>query len=68
VTTAAAGSLAPLPPDMRRSAALVVDANPTARMTIAGQLRAFGFSSITQVGRIADARREIERHTFDCLG
>lgn len=66
-TAAAAGSLAPLPPDMRRSAALVVDANPTARMTIAGQLRAFGFSSITQVGRIADARREIERHPFDVV-
>lgn len=62
-----AGTAAPLPADMRRSSALVVDANPTARMTLAGQLRAFGFASITQVGRIADARREIERHAFDLV-
>ncbi|TSE23375.1 Chemotaxis protein CheY [Tepidimonas sediminis] len=67
MTAGPAGTTAPLPADMRRSAALVVDANPTARMTLAGQLRAFGFSSITQVGRIADARREIERHAFDLV-
>jgi len=56
-----------LPADMRRSAALVVDGNPTTRMTIAGQLRSFGFASISQTSRIADARREIERHPFDVV-
>ncbi|MDT7929247.1 tetratricopeptide repeat protein [Tepidimonas sp.] len=63
----AAGSGAPLPTDLRRNAALVVDANPTTRMTLAGQLRSFGFTSISQTGRIADARREIERHPFDLV-
>ena len=62
-----ASVIPPLPADRRRSAALVVDANPTARMTLAGQLRALGFASITQVGRIAEARREIERHAFDLV-
>lgn len=56
-----------LPADMRRSSALVVDGNPTTRMTLAGQLRSFGFASISQTSRIADARREIERHPFDIV-
>jgi len=63
----AAGSGAPLSADLRCDAALVVDANPTTRMTLAGQLRSFGFTSISQTGRIADARREIERHPFDLV-
>ncbi|MDW8337225.1 MAG: tetratricopeptide repeat protein [Tepidimonas sp.] len=67
MTTLPATAHPPLPADMGGSAALVVDANPTARMTLAGQLRAFGFASITQVSRIADARREIERHAFDLV-
>ncbi|TSE18835.1 Beta-barrel assembly-enhancing protease [Tepidimonas alkaliphilus] len=36
-------------------------------MTLAGQLRAFGFASVAQVGWLDDARREIERHTFDVV-
>ncbi|TSE37912.1 putative PEP-CTERM system TPR-repeat lipoprotein [Tepidimonas fonticaldi] len=55
------------PVEMHRSAALVVDGNPTTRMTLAGQLRGFGFTSISQASRIADARREIERHAFDLV-
>ena len=56
-----------LPADMARSSALVVDANPTTRLTLVGQLRAFGYLSVSQVSRIADARREIERHPFDLV-
>lgn len=63
----ATGSGGGLPVGMGRSAALVVDGNPTTRLTLAGQLRSFGFTSISQVGRIADARREIERHPFDLV-
>ncbi|MCX7693646.1 tetratricopeptide repeat protein [Tepidimonas taiwanensis] len=53
--------------DLFGATALVVDANPTTRMTLAGQLRAYGFVSISQASRIADARREIERHPFDLV-
>lgn len=63
----ASGPGTALPVDMRRSAALVVDGNPTTRMTLAGQLRGYGFTSISQASRIADARREIERHPFDLV-
>ncbi|TSE30105.1 tetratricopeptide repeat protein [Tepidimonas charontis] len=66
-TTGALGVAAPLPADMSRSSALVVDANPTTRLTLVGQLRGFGYLSVSQVSRIADARREIERHPFDLV-
>lgn len=61
---AATGS--PLP-DWRKAAALVVDGNPTSRMTLAGQLRTMGLHSVGQVSRMSDARRELERSRFDVV-
>lgn len=55
------------PGDLRKAAALVVDGNPSTRMTLAGQLRTMGVNSVSQVGRIADARRELERSHFDVV-
>lgn len=54
-------------PDWRKAAALVVDGNPTSRMTLAGQLRTMGLHSVGQVSRISDARRELERSRFDVV-
>ncbi|NIC40674.1 response regulator [Aquabacterium sp. A08] len=53
--------------DLRKAAALVVDGNPTTRMTLAGQLRTMGLTSVSQASRIAEARRELERHQFDVV-
>lgn len=55
------------PGDLRKASALVVDGNPTTRMTVAGQLRTMGMHSVSQVSRIADARRELERSHFDVV-
>lgn len=54
-------------PDWRKAAALVVDGNPTSRMTLAGQLRTMGLHSVGQVSRMSDARRELERSRFDVV-
>lgn len=53
--------------DLRKASALVVDGSPTTRMTLAGQLRTMGLTSVGQAGKIAEARRELERHTFDVV-
>lgn len=53
--------------DWRKAAALVVDGNPSTRMTLAGQLRTMGLHSVGQVTRISDARRELERSRFDVV-
>ncbi len=53
--------------DLRKAAALVVDGNPNTRMTLAGQLRTMGLTSVSQASKIAEARRELERHTFDVV-
>lgn len=53
--------------DLRKAAALVVDGNATTRMTLAGQLRAMGLTSVSQSSRIDEARRELERQQFDVV-
>ncbi len=57
----------PVLPDWRKAAALVVDGNPATRSTLAGQLRTMGLHSVNQVSRISDARRELERSSFDVV-
>jgi len=67
--------LAPPPPAsapnrpraLHQSAALVVDGNPSTRMTLAGQLRGMGLQSVSQTSRISEARRELERNPFDVV-
>ena len=51
--------------DLSQSNALVVDGNPVMRSILVAQLHDFGVKSITQCGRIVDARRSLEYQTFD---
>ena len=63
-----APTLAPSQPkELHQSAALVVDGNPSTRMTLAGQLRTMGLQSVSQTSRISEARRELERNPFDVV-
>jgi len=55
------------PKELHQSAALVVDGNPSTRMTLAGQLRGMGLQSVSQTSRISEARRELERNPFDVV-
>ena len=52
---------------LHQSAALIVDGNPTTRMTLAGQLRGMGLQSVSHASRISEARRELERKPFDVV-
>ena len=61
-----APSLSPLRA-LHQSAALIVDGNPTTRMTLAGQLRGMGLQSVSHTSRISEARRELERNPFDVV-
>ncbi len=52
---------------LHQSAALIVDGNPSTRMTLAGQLRGMGLQSVSHTSRISEARRELERNPFDVV-
>lgn len=47
--------------------ALVVDGNPTSRSLLVSQLRDFGIGSVTQCGRLHDARKMLEARPFDVV-
>ena len=53
--------------DLSISMALVVDANPTSRAILVGQLRDFGVGTVVQCSRLADARRQLEYRVFDVV-
>lgn len=53
--------------DIADCKALVVDGNPTSRSILASQLRDFGVGSVTQCGRIKDARKQLEARPFDVV-
>ena len=57
--------MAYLSEDLSHSSALVVEANPAMRALLVAQLRDFGVKSVTQCGRISDARRSLEYQRFD---
>lgn len=57
--------MAQLSEDLSRSSALVVEGNPAMRSILVAQLREFGVKTVTQCGRIIDARRSLEYQTFD---
>lgn len=57
--------MAQLSEDLSRSSALVVEGNPAMRSILVAQLRDFGVKTVTQCGRIIDARRSLEYQTFD---
>ncbi|MCI1192040.1 response regulator [Calidifontimicrobium sp. SYSU G02091] len=53
--------------DIVQAKALLVDPNPTSRSIMAAQLREIGVGSVTQCGRLLDARRMLEHRTFDIV-
>jgi len=53
--------------DIVQAKALLVDPNPTSRSIMAAQLREIGVGSVTQCGRLLDARRTLEYRTFDIV-
>jgi len=53
--------------DIGKARALVVDGNPTSRSVMVSQLRDLGVESIRQSGRIADARLQLERSSYDIV-
>lgn len=53
--------------DIGKARALVIDANPTSRSVMTSQLRDLGVESIRQSGRIADARLQLERSSYDIV-
>jgi CheY-like chemotaxis protein len=53
--------------DIGKARALVVDGNPTSRSVMVSQLRDLGVESIRQSGRLADARLQLERSTYDIV-
>jgi len=57
--------MALLSEDLSQSSALVVEGNPGMRSMLVAQMREFGVKSVTQCGRIIDARRALEYQTFD---
>ena len=57
--------MATIEDDLSACTALVVDGNFNARSVLVGQLRALGIGAITQVMRVADARRHLETQRFD---
>ena len=51
--------------DVSNTRAMVVEGNPAMRSILVAQLRDFGVKSVTQCGRIIDARRMLEFQTYD---
>lgn len=48
-------------------AALIIDGNPTSRSIMAGQLRDFGVGQIVQTSRPQEARKHLEKRSFDIV-
>lgn len=46
---------------------MVIDPNPTSRSILTAQLRDFGVGTVTQCGRIEDARKQLEARPFDVV-
>ena len=53
--------------DIHLSRALVVDGNATSRSILVAQLRDFGVGTVSQCGRVSDARSQLETHKFDLV-
>ena len=53
------------PADISKTSALVVDGNPSMRSMLVGQLKDLGVETVTQCGRIVDARRRLEHQAYD---
>ncbi|MBK1613981.1 response regulator [Rubrivivax gelatinosus] len=53
--------------DIHLSKALVIDPNPTSRSILVAQLRDFGIGTVSQCGRVADARSQLESRPFDIV-
>jgi CheY-like chemotaxis protein len=53
--------------DLSGIQALIIDGNHGSRSILLSQLRGFGIGSIEQVARLSDARRMLERRTFDIV-
>lgn len=53
--------------DVTQGTALVIDGNPTSRSVMAQNLRDFGFGSVKSVGRLIDAREQLEHRRFDLV-
>ncbi len=49
------------------SLALVIDGNPTSRSVMTQNLRDFGFGTVKAVGRLIDARDQIEHRKYDIV-
>jgi len=49
------------------STALVIDGNPTSRSVMTQNLRDFGFGTVKSVGRLIDARDQIENRKYDIV-
>lgn len=47
--------------------ALVIDGNPTSRSVVVQHLRDFGFGTLRQAGRVAEAREMLEQQPFDLV-
>jgi predicted Zn-dependent protease len=59
--------MAPLDRDIAQCRAMVIDPNPTSRSILTAQLRDFGVGTVTQCGRIEDARKQLEARPFDVV-
>ncbi len=53
--------------DLSSTQALIIDGNHSARAILVNQLREFGVGTVEQVSRTSDARRMLERRTFDIV-
>lgn len=53
--------------ELQSCRALVIDANPTSRSILTGQLRDLGVGTVVQTTRPQEARRQLEVQTFDIV-
>jgi CheY-like chemotaxis protein len=53
--------------DIHLARALIIDANPTARSVLAGQLRDLGVQQVRQMSRVQDARTVLEEAPHDIV-
>ena len=52
---------------LQDATALIIDPNPTSRSILCAQLRDFGMASVTQSGRVTDARKLLETRHYDVV-
>ena len=53
--------------DIHQAKALIIDANPTSRSVLAGQLRDLGVLQVRQMSRVQDARLALEESPYDIV-